>query len=86
MKESSNETWVSSTLRFTPLPEDDGVLLKCQADNSALPGQSLEDSFKLDVVCKYIINFNSLSLCYQPDRGISCFVNTLLCIKSLFIF
>ena len=47
-----NETWVSSQVQFMPLPEDDGVQLKCQADNNALPGQSLEDSFKLDVVCK----------------------------------
>ncbi|CAG9136310.1 unnamed protein product [Plutella xylostella] len=48
--EWSNETWVSSSLQLVPLPEDDGSVVKCQADNSALPGQSIEDSFKLDVV------------------------------------
>ncbi|CAG9565372.1 unnamed protein product [Danaus chrysippus] len=47
--DASNDTWVSSTLQFMPLPEDDGVQIKCQADNNALPGQSIEDSFKLDV-------------------------------------
>lgn len=50
--DAMNDTWVSSTLQFMPLPEDDGVQIKCQADNNALPGQSIEDSFKLDVVCK----------------------------------
>lgn len=51
--EAMNETWVTSQLQFMPLPEDDGVLLKCQADNSALPGQTIEDSLKLDIVCKF---------------------------------
>ncbi|KOB70398.1 Turtle-like protein A [Operophtera brumata] len=49
--QANNETWVSSQIQFMPLPEDDGTQIKCQADNSALPGQSIEDSFKLDVVC-----------------------------------
>ncbi|KAG6463059.1 hypothetical protein O3G_MSEX013636 [Manduca sexta] len=41
-----------------PLPEDDGVQLKCQADNSALPGQSIEDSFKLDVVYPPVVSLS----------------------------
>lgn len=56
--EAMNETWVSSQVQFMPLPEDDGVLLKCQADNNALPGQSLEDSFKLDVVYPPVVSLS----------------------------
>ncbi|CAG9789231.1 unnamed protein product [Diatraea saccharalis] len=58
ISESMNETWVSSNVQFMPLPEDDGVLLKCQADNSALPGQSIEDSFKLDVVYPPVVSLS----------------------------
>ncbi|XP_023954197.2 uncharacterized protein LOC112057866 [Bicyclus anynana] len=53
-----NDTWVSSTIHFTPLPEDDGVQIKCQADNNALPGQSIEDSFKLDVVYPPVVSLS----------------------------
>uniref|UniRef100_A0A2H1WVI8 SFRICE_023342 n=1 Tax=Spodoptera frugiperda TaxID=7108 RepID=A0A2H1WVI8_SPOFR len=56
--EAMNETWVSSQVQFMPLPEDDGVQLKCQADNNALPGQSLEDSFKLDVVYPPVVSLS----------------------------
>ncbi|XP_028164652.1 hemicentin-1-like, partial [Ostrinia furnacalis] len=56
--ESMNETWVSSNLQFMPLPEDDGVQVKCQADNSALPGQSIEDAFKLDVVYPPVVSLS----------------------------
>ncbi|KAL0869215.1 hypothetical protein ABMA27_007492 [Loxostege sticticalis] len=56
--EGANETWVSSNLQFMPLPEDDGVQVKCQADNSALPGQSIEDSFKLDVVYPPVVSLS----------------------------
>ncbi|XP_013192090.2 hemicentin-1 [Amyelois transitella] len=56
--ENQNETWVSSSLQFMPLPEDDGVQLKCQADNNALPDQSIEDSFKLDVVYPPVVSLS----------------------------
>ncbi|XP_059053190.1 hemicentin-1-like [Achroia grisella] len=56
--ETLNETWVSSSLQFIPMPEDDGVQLKCQADNSALPDQSIEDSFKLDVVYPPVVSLS----------------------------
>ncbi|KAJ0173701.1 hypothetical protein K1T71_010850 [Dendrolimus kikuchii] len=58
ISEAMNETWVSSQIQFMPLPEDDGVQLKCQADNSALPGQSIEDSFKLDVVYPPVVSLS----------------------------
>ncbi|CAK1552237.1 unnamed protein product [Leptosia nina] len=65
--EAMNDTWVSSTVQFTPLPEDDGVQLKCQADNSALPGQSLEDSFRLDVVYPPVVSL-SLGSTLNPNE------------------
>ncbi|KPJ18124.1 Nephrin [Papilio machaon] len=56
--EGANETWVSSNLQFMPMPEDDGLYLKCQADNSAMPGQSIEDAFKLDVVYPPVVSLS----------------------------
>lgn len=44
---------VISSVTFSPEPEDDGTFLKCLGDNPKLPGFSQEDSFKLNVVCKY---------------------------------
>lgn len=51
--EGGNETVVSSSVTFAPVPEDDGTFLKCQGDNPSLPDAgSTEDSFKLNIVCK----------------------------------
>ncbi|OWR54783.1 turtle protein A, partial [Danaus plexippus plexippus] len=70
--DASNDTWVSSTLQFMPLPEDDGVQIKCQADNNALPGQSIEDSFKLDVVSPKNENYKLHNVeDEQPTYGLS---------------
>lgn len=52
IKESDNENAVISALTFVPVPEDDGSLLKCVGENPKLEGTSMEDSFKLNVVCK----------------------------------
>ncbi|KAK9498254.1 hypothetical protein O3M35_004110 [Rhynocoris fuscipes] len=46
----SNETTVISSLRFTPAPEDNDSLLKCQALNPSIPQEPLHDSFLLNVV------------------------------------
>ncbi|KAK9878561.1 hypothetical protein WA026_022633 [Henosepilachna vigintioctopunctata] len=51
--EETNETSVVSSVAFAPVPEDDGTFLKCIGDNSKLIGVAQEDSFKLNVVCKY---------------------------------
>ncbi|XP_041969072.1 nephrin-like [Aricia agestis] len=56
--EAMNETWVSSSMQFMPLPEDDGAQIKCQADNAALPGQSIDDSFRLDVVYPPVVTLS----------------------------
>ena len=51
----SNETVLASTITFSPTPEDDNHLLKCQALNPKIPGSTLEDSITLNVVCKYTL-------------------------------
>ncbi|KAK5647891.1 hypothetical protein RI129_002783 [Pyrocoelia pectoralis] len=48
--EGGNDTTVSSTVTFAPVPEDDGTFLKCLGDNPSLPGVGQEDSFKLNIV------------------------------------
>lgn len=65
--EGGNETVVTSSVTFAPVPEDDNTMLKCQGDNPSLPGTGLEDSFLLNIVCKYC--FHSISCCthvYTP--------------------
>ncbi|XP_065167834.1 hemicentin-1-like isoform X2 [Atheta coriaria] len=48
--ESENDTLVTSSVTFAPVPEDDGTFLKCRGENPSLKGAGLEDSFKLNVV------------------------------------
>ncbi|XP_047537000.1 synaptogenesis protein syg-2-like [Vanessa atalanta] len=64
--DAMNDTWVSSSLQFMPLPDDDGVQIKCQADNNAMPGHSIEDSFKLDVVYPPVVSL-SLGSTLNPN-------------------
>jgi hypothetical protein len=51
-EESENETVVTSTVTFSPRPDDDGHVLKCKAENPMISGSGLEDSLSLNVVCK----------------------------------
>lgn len=51
--EEGNGTVVLSSVTFSPVPEDDSTFLKCVGDNPKLLGVGQEDSFKLNVVCKY---------------------------------
>lgn len=53
METWSNESAVSSKVTFSPTPEDDGHVLKCQAINPSIPAAPLEDFLTLNVVCKY---------------------------------
>ncbi|XP_066591328.1 protein turtle homolog A-like [Prorops nasuta] len=41
---------VLSTLKFFPVPDDHGTILKCRGENPALSGTYLEDFFQLNVV------------------------------------
>lgn len=55
-------------MTFAPVPEDDGTFLKCIGDNPKLISVAQEDSFKLNVVCKYDIHTNlkikSIEICF----------------------
>ena len=42
-----------STLTYSPIPEDHGKLISCQAFVEGLPGSELEDSRRLYVHCKF---------------------------------
>ncbi|BES90652.1 CD80-like C2-set immunoglobulin domain [Nesidiocoris tenuis] len=50
METWSNESAVSSKVTFSPTPEDDGHVLKCQAINPSIPAAPLEDFLTLNVV------------------------------------
>lgn len=52
---STNESMVWSKATFSPTPEDDGHILKCQATNPSLPATPLEDTITLNVVCKLFL-------------------------------
>lgn len=43
-----------STLHLVPTPDDDGKILSCRAENSALPESAIEDEWTIRVHCKYI--------------------------------
>lgn len=49
-EENSNDSTVTSTVTFVPVPEDDGTILKCIGENPKLPHMNQEDYFKLNVV------------------------------------
>ncbi|XP_075223938.1 neural cell adhesion molecule 1-like [Lycorma delicatula] len=50
MDEWVNETVVTSTVVFSPAPEDDNHQLKCHGVNPKIPGSGLEDTITLNVV------------------------------------
>lgn len=53
VSESLNVT--TSILHFVPSSEENGQTLYCRADHSILPDSALEDSWTLNVHCKYIL-------------------------------
>lgn len=59
---TANGTAITSTLVFRPLPDDDGTMLKCEGSNPRLPNSALEDSIKLNVMCKYIPLIDKVNL------------------------
>ena len=44
----------SSTLRFRPKIENMGKMLRCRAENPVMPASQMEDTWSLDINCKYI--------------------------------
>ena len=50
---TSDENRTISLLQFMPDQSDNGQVLSCRADHSVLPDSALEDSWILNVFCKY---------------------------------
>ncbi len=42
-----------STLRFQPKMSDSGKLLRCRAENPVMPASQIEDTWSLDINCKF---------------------------------
>ncbi|XP_054262781.1 synaptogenesis protein syg-2-like isoform X2 [Macrosteles quadrilineatus] len=53
--QDANETVVQSTVLFTTAPEDDGHILKCQANNPKMEGSGVEDAITLNIVYPPIV-------------------------------
>ncbi|KAG8222029.1 hypothetical protein J437_LFUL002791 [Ladona fulva] len=52
-KEEVRENATVSELIFTPSTDDDGKHVTCRAENPNVTGAYLEDTWKIEVVCKY---------------------------------
>lgn len=44
-----------SRLMFTPTIEAIGKVVMCRAENGQIPGSAIEDTFKLNINCKYFV-------------------------------
>ncbi|XP_066996911.2 uncharacterized protein [Anabrus simplex] len=62
----ANETTVTSTVTFSPVPEDHGHILKCHADNPKIPNSGIEDSLPLEVVYPPLVSLQ-LGSTLNPD-------------------
>ncbi|CAH2095620.1 unnamed protein product [Euphydryas editha] len=63
--ETINDTSTISRLTMSPQPEDDGVMIRCRADNPVLR-VALEDSFRMSVVYKPVLTM-SLGSTLNPN-------------------
>lgn len=80
VSEDGNVT--TSILTLQPTAEDAGKYLSCRAENTLIPGSSIEDGFKLQVNCKCILfQIYHLSLSLLP---LSCLSSLCLSLLSLF--
>ena len=62
MQPSEGGNITSSTLRFQPKVEDMGKVLRCRAENPVMPASQIEDTWTLDVNCKFACIHNNLQL------------------------
>ena len=54
IESADGTSYHSSTLVVSPTHTDDGSVVVCQASNPQLPEETLYDSVKLSVLCKYL--------------------------------
>jgi hypothetical protein len=57
LQEDISNNTTKSQLTLIPSVEDNGKFVTCRAENPSVNGLFLEKSWKLDVVCKYILFF-----------------------------
>lgn len=75
---TQEERWENRTvsmMEFEPGVEDHGKLITCRAENPNVTGLFLEETWKIDVVCKYIytINIDSVALFFDITAAIFLF-------------
>lgn len=75
---TQEERWENRTVsmvEFEPGVEDHGKLITCRAENPNVTGLFLEETWKIDVVCKYIytINIDSVALFFDITAAIFLF-------------
>ena len=52
----------SSTLRFRPKIEMMGKMLRCRAENPVMPASQMEDTWSLDINCKFVKIMNFITV------------------------
>ncbi|CAG9789232.1 unnamed protein product [Diatraea saccharalis] len=67
VNEVSNETSTVGTLALTPLPSDNGAVVKCLASNPTLPMKAIDDQIQLNVVYSPLVLLN-LGSTLNPDE------------------
>ncbi|RVE55340.1 hypothetical protein evm_000238 [Chilo suppressalis] len=54
----SNDTWSVSSLTLTPMPSDNGAVIKCVASNPSLPTKAIDDHIQLNVVYSPVVTLS----------------------------
>ena len=68
LQPSEGGNLTSSTLRFQPKVEDMGKILRCRAENPVMPASQIEDTWTLDVNCKFACITSTILEGRQPNN------------------